>query len=88
MISRKLFTVSFFLLVLFITCGEKNPTSSEDKPPACDVSGIWNLIVTVTGGNQMPAGTHFTAVLIVMATENGDVTGSITSEGGLTSVQV
>ena len=85
--SRKPFIVSFFFLTLLLMCGKKsNPTSSANKPPAYDISGTWNIVITVTGGEQMDVGEKIMATLLLTQSDNGDVTGSSTAEGGLTSV--
>jgi uncharacterized protein (TIGR02145 family) len=79
--------VIVLFLLLLVTCGKKsNPTKSENKPPACDMTGNWNIVITVTGGNQMPSGTQFTAMLVFKQTYDGGFSGSITAEGGLTSI--
>jgi uncharacterized protein (TIGR02145 family) len=78
--------LSIFLLILVLMCGKKNSTEPEEnRPPACDMSGTWNIIITVTGGNRYSAGTKFTAVITLSQTKDGKATGSITTEGGLTS---
>ncbi|MBN1998561.1 fibrobacter succinogenes major paralogous domain-containing protein [candidate division KSB1 bacterium] len=87
--SRKMLFVLLFFSSLFIMCDKKNPTSSEekptDKPPACDMSGVWDIVLFVTGGNQMPTRTPFQATLVLKQTEKGNVAGTIAVEPGLTN---
>jgi hypothetical protein len=83
--TSKMIIVLLILSGLLIMCEKDDPVSSKRNPPACDISGTWYITITVTGGDQMPIGTKFTAQLMVTADENGNVTGSTLAEGGLTA---
>ncbi|MBN2103735.1 hypothetical protein JW835_06820 [bacterium] len=76
----------FCLVVMYLlTMCDKNSTESKKDPPAYDLTGNWNIIITVTGGNQLPSGTQFNAQIILEQNEDGEVVGIITMEGGLTA---
>jgi hypothetical protein len=77
-----------FLLPLFLALrcsfeSEKRVLVEEYKPPppACDLSGAWNLTVTVTASAAIPAGTRFPAVLTLNQSGTGRITGAISLNG-------
>ena len=81
----RLLVISTILITYLVSCSDSSSGSSCNEDPAYDVSGEWYLNITVTGGDQMSAGTMFTAIINVEQNDNGSITGSITLEGGLTA---
>ncbi len=60
-------------------CGgeDEGPDRSE-----VNVGGTWDVVITVTGGTQAPAGTQFSATF-TLAQGGGNVTGRFAREGGV-----
>jgi hypothetical protein len=66
---------------------EMAPAGSVPPPPpppsAVDVSGTWDVIASITGGNVGPVGTEITGVFVLVQT-GSTVSGTFEGEGGLT----
>jgi hypothetical protein len=78
----------FILLILLsiLRCGsEEKVIVPEGDPIGCDVSGSWNITVTVTEGSRLPAGIRFSAVLSLNQAGSGEVTGNIGITGLVTA---
>lgn len=74
-------TAGAALLVAVLACSDNGNTGPEPTQDA-DFSGTWDVVMTVTGGNQLPAGTEVDATLTVSQTGN-TCTGTFNTEQGL-----
>ena len=78
---KRLALLAVIAVFVLVGCGGGGGDSSGSAPvpPTGDVTGTWDVSMTVTGGTQAPVGFHWTAVFTVVQS------GSSVSGTGVTS---
>ena len=72
----------FLLLTSIVGCGSSGDLFDGDLPPIdANLTGTWNVTLTVTGGVQAPVGTQFTQTFSIVQT-GSSFTGTFSTVGG------
>jgi len=83
-VMKRLAALAVIAGFVLVGCGGGGGSSNSPAPvpPTVDVTGTWDVSITSTGGNQVPVGSHWTAIITTVQTGSSASGTFVTSGGG------